>query len=503
MQTPSPKSYVNASTSPKYSSSDSTPPQLGSPLTVLQEANDRLSGTKAVSIKRRNSRRKLSGIDVSPDYATFRDRTKEDALTRKLSLPRNAVAEMSGKQLIKEVSDKKLLCGPTAALADVPVANIQTPKRRRATSETVSHLQSLQDISLPSFKTTQQLANTREEHLTGKTVGISRVHSSPAFLSEVVKRLPLPIKSEPDTASQSFSDFLRQIATESLAVAPLSKLSSPIFRVSDQADSPHSDFIGGSTPPNLFQISPHSWSELAELAVARERKLSLTKRSVSRTPSDTSEQSERKKSGEAPGRNEKIVPHVTTCKGAKATVGFEESSTLQKPYRQKSELAPTSGIDTHIGTVFLQPPDLPEETLMPIEHLKVMDLIESKIYYVENVIHISEETAHLWSETHELFLKYSRDSKHRELEALMPTEKIRVLQEIALLSEAIKILLRIIEFAQKELDIGNLRPTKAMKTGMFILFIWIMLIVVLEHLCFCIIYVLILPRNKCNQRKYM
>lgn len=464
LRTPSPRVPVDTSSSLKNSSSDSTPPQVGSPLTVVKEKDEECCQvkTKNVAIKRRNSRRKLTGVDVSPDYAAFRDRTKEDALTRKLSLPRKAPVEVAGRPMLKEISDKMSTGRTSPALKSI-CASMDSCKRRRSTSQTTIDGNSLQDVELTGFQTTPRLPQGKVEKLTEKTVGLNRVQSSPALLSEVVRRLPLQLKTEAEPSSQSFSDFIRQIATEGLATTPLTKLSSPIFRVSDQVDSPLSDF-GGSTPPNLFQISPHSWSELAELAVARERKISLSKRSVSRTPSDTSERSERKSSEQDINKEKQFTPNVTTCKGSKVTLGFEESSRNVRSSRTKADgLAPQFGIDTHIGTVFLQPPDLPEETLMPSEHLKVMELIESKNVYVDSIVQISEETENLWSETHELFVRFSRDSKRKKLQALMPTGEVCLLQKIALLSEAMKILLRIIEFSQQELEAGNLRPTKAMK----------------------------------------
>ena len=470
LRTPSPRSFLASSQSPKYSPSGSTPPQRGPPLTALKEKSEEClpPQSKTVPIKRRNSRRKLTGVDVSPDYATFRDRTQDDSLTRKLSLPQKEISQLSGKPLLKENPDAKLAIDTAVAVKNASLAADQNARRRRATSETITNRKFLlQDINLASLQTAQQqplFESPKIRTLAEKSAGINRAQSSPALLSEVVKRLPLPFKSESDATSQSYSDLLRQIATESLASAALAKLSSPIFKVSDQLDSPQSEF-GGSTPPNLFQISPHSWSELAELAVARERKISLTKRSISRTPSDTSERSERKTSGQGGGK--KTVPHVTTCQGSKVTFGFDGSPNSQQFMRQESGgFNPTSGIDTHIGTVFLQPPDLPEETLMPNEHLKVMDLIESKTQYVKTIIRISQDTESLWSEAHDLFARISEDSKQRELETLLPIGGARALQEMALLSEAIKILLLIIEFSQRELEAGNLRPTKAMKTGM-------------------------------------
>ena len=465
LRTPSPKGLLETSVSPKCSSSDDTPPQFPTPSSVTNEkdAECRPSKSRTVSIKRRNSRRKVTGVDVSPDYATFRDRTKEDSITRKLSLPQKAITEVSNKAIVNEGVKPQI--SATNALSSAGDSGIQ---RRRTTSEVITNRKSLQDINLASLQAAQQppLGHTTTEDLSGRTVGINRTHSSPAFLSEVVKRLPLPLKSDSDTGSQNFSDFLLQIATESLATAPLSKLSSPIFKMSDQVDSPQSDF-GGSTPPNLFQISPHSWSELAELAVARERKLSLSKRSVSRTPSDTSERSERKKTDDGSEENKAVLPHVTTCKGSKVTVGFEESpNSKQQLDKESDSLQGSSGIDTHIGTVFLHPPDLPEETLMPSEHLKVMELIESKRQYANSIIDILGETEIIWSETHELFVKNSKTSRKRELETLIPSRNFRSLQEMALLSEAIQVFFRIIEFSQQELAAGNLRPTKAMKSGM-------------------------------------
>ena len=467
LRTPSPKGLLDNSLSPKCSSSDSTPPQLQHPLNIVKKVTEtRSSKSRTTPIKRRNSRRKLTGVDVSPDYATFKNRTKEDSLTRKLSLPQKTITQLPGNLLAKENAEVKPGFVRSTSQNIVYDEKIQ---RRRAASETLANRKSLQEIDLTSFRATHSppVDNSHQVGSMGtREVGLNRVHSSPAFLSEVVKRLPLPMKQDPESTSQSFSDFLLQIATESLATAPLSKLSSPIFKMSDQVDSPQSDF-GGSTPPNLFQISPHSWSELAEIAVARERKLSLTKRSISRTPSDTSERSERKKSDQRSDESRDVVPHVTTCKGSKATVGFEDSLISQKPVSQELVSSQgASGIDTHIGTVFLQPPDLPEETLMPNEHLRVMQLIENKAQYAYSIVDILSETDNLWSETHELFVKSSKDSKKGELEAVIPSGNFRTLQEMALLSEAIQIFFRIIEFSQKELAAGNLRPTKAMKSGM-------------------------------------
>ena len=431
-----------------------------------KDVESRPSQSRTMPIKRRNSRRKVRGVDVSPDYAMFSDRLKEDSLTRKLSLPQKAIAELPGRRLAQDNVDLKTLNSPSSALNSASDTSVQ---RRRAISETITNRKSLQDINLASLQSAQQspLGHASVENLSGGTVGINRVHSSPAFLSEVVKRLPLPIKHDSGASSQNFSDFLLQIAKESLATAPLSKLSSPIFKMSDQVESPQSDF-GGSTPPNLFQISPHSWSELAEMAVARERKLSLSKRSISRTPSDSNERSERKRSNQGSDDGKETAPHVTTCKGSKVTVGFEESPNSQQTVRQDvSNLQGSAEIDTHIGTVFLQPPDLPEETLMPSEHLRVMELIDSKTQYANCIVDILGETENLWTETHELFIRNSKDSKQRDLTALLPSGNFRALQEMALLSEAIQVLLRIIEFSQHELAAGNLRPTKAMKSGIY------------------------------------
>jgi len=468
LRTPSPKLLRDNSLSPKCSSSDSTPPQFQHPLNIVKkkDVETRSAKSRTMPIKRRNSRRKLTGVDVSPDYAAFKNRTKEDSLTKKLSFPQKAITQLSGNILAKENTEIKPAFGRSTSHNVVYDENIQ---RRRAASETLANRQSLQEIDLTSFRPTHSppTDNSNQAGSMGtREVGLNRVHSSPAFLSEVVKRLPLPMKQDSDSTSQSFSDFLLQIAAESLATAPLSKLSSPIFKVSDQVESPLSDF-GGSTPPNLFQISPHSWSELAEIAVARERKLSLTKRSISRTPSDTSERSERKKSDQRSDEGRDVMPHVTTCEGSKATVGFEDSLISQKPVSQELMSSQgSSGIDTHIGTVFLQPPDLPEETLMPNEHLRVMQLIENKAHYAYCIVDILSETDNLWSETHELFVQSSKGSKKGELDAVMPSGNFRTLQEMALLSEAIQIFFRIIEFSQKELAAGNLRPTKAMKSAL-------------------------------------
>lgn len=389
---------------------------------------------------------------MSPDYALFRERMTDDALTQKLSVPIQLSPKSSEKYEPKAASSQEM-----GSKASIPLRSNQGDtklKRRRAVSETFSHRASLNDLALEITGT-----HTQRDPLSEKTICVNRVHSSPALLSEVVKRLPLSLKTDSDIASQSFSDFLKQVACESLAIAPLSKLSSPIFRMTDQIDSPLSD-VGGATPPQLFQISPHSWSELAGLAVARERKISLSKRSVSRTPSDGSERQRRDQTADVVAKN---VPHVITCQGSKVTVGFGESS-RNKEYNEKI-LSTPPGIDTHIGTVFLQPPDLPEETLMPNEHLRVMEILESKSDYADCIINIAEQTENLWTETYDLFIRNTTEEKQKGLEVLLPTEEVRAIKEMALLSEAVQILMKIIEFAKRESLAGNLLPTKAMKNG--------------------------------------
>ena len=389
---------------------------------------------------------------MSPEYALFRERMTDDALTRKLSVPIKHGPKGSEKLELKSESSQDIVSKASVPLRSNP--SDTKLKRMRAVSETFSHRASLNDLAVEITGT-----QTQRDPLSEKTICVNRVQSSPALLSEVVKRLPLSLKTDSDIASQSFSDFLKQVACESLAIAPLSKLSSPIFKMTDQIDSPLSD-VGGATPPQLFQISPHSWSELAGLAVARERKISLSKRSVSRTPSDGSE---RQKSDQTTDAKVKTVPHVITCQGSKVTIGFCENSKDKEDSEKIT--SGTSGIDTHIGTVFLQPPDLPEETLMPNEHLRVMEILESKSDYADCIINIAEQTETLWTETYDLFIRNTTEEKQKGLEVLLPTEEVRAIKEMALLSEAVQILMKIIEFAQRQNLAGNLLPTKAMKSG--------------------------------------
>ncbi|XP_065055043.1 serine/threonine-protein kinase ULK1-like isoform X2 [Rhopilema esculentum] len=464
LRTPSPRSLLDLSSSPRCSPSEHTPPHRGSPLTNIQEVENeaRYATSENVPIRRRNSsRRKLSGVDVSPEYAAFRDRMTDENLFRKLSIPQKTIPSALSKTQSREKLEQ-----PSPPVAR-PLGK-EISKRKRATSETMIHQKSLTELESEGGKS-MLLPDVRKlstENASQKGRGISRVQSSPAFLSEVVKRLSVPLRTDTGAATQSFSDFLRQIATEGLGSAPLAKLSSPIFKIADHVDSPQSDF-SGSTPPTFLQISPSSWSELAELAVARERRISLSKRSVSRTPSDASERSERRISEQSTDAPKHSQPHVITCKGSKATVGFIESPKAGDIIKKLS-LDPSSpfGIDTHIGPVMLEAPDLPEETLMPNEHLKIMEIIERTACYADCIIGISEQAENFWSETYDLLIKHTKTSRKRGLESILPSEELRQMQQVALLSEAVRIFLNLLGFAQSEVAADNLRPTKAMKSAL-------------------------------------
>ncbi len=286
-----------------------------------------------------------------------------------------------------------------------------------------------------------------------------RTHSSPAFLTEAVRRLPLSMKTDSELTDNDLTDFFKKLASESLGMLPLAKLSSPIFKISDNIESPSSEF-GCGTPPQLFQISPHSWSELAGMALERERKISLSKRPASRASSDGD-------STDRPDSETSTKPHVITCQGSKATVGFGESPvSYQMNPLDRFQHSP-AGIDTHIGPVLFQPPELPEETLMPNEHLKAMDQIESELEYSNCIISIANRADHIWSETQGLLTSDKSLAGSQGLDILLPTEEIKAVHEIVLLLEALKCLSKIVEFAKMESFIDNLRPTKAMKTGKF------------------------------------
>eukprot|EP00794_Sanderia_malayensis_P014204 gene14204-15686_t len=346
-------------------------------------------------------------------------------------------------------------------------------KRRRAVSETLNRSAS------PKDQKAKEPVRQHSKDPRGDTEpkGFHRTHSSPAFLTEAVKRLPLSMKTDSDLSLTDFSDFVKKLASESLGLQPLTKLSSPIFRISDNLESPSSEF--GTTPPQLFQISPHSWSELAGLALERERKISLSKRPVSRTSSSDGDSAER-----LTGDSSSIKPHVITCDGSKATVGFGDSQ--QHPCTSKRPLpfdhhsagassnTPSTiaaGIETHIGPIVLQPPELPEETLMPNEHLNAMQFIENELEYSNCIISIAGQADLIWSEVQDLLKRSDcRDAKQQQqqgLDSLLPTDEIKAFHEIVLLLEAAKCLIKVIEFAKMESFIDNLRPTKAMKKALF------------------------------------
>ena len=292
---------------------------------------------------------------------------------------------------------------------------------------------------------------------------VTKSRSSPALLTEIVKRLPLSVKSDPN--DPTVANFIKQIASEGLIMDKIANLPSPVFKMSGNPSSPSADFA--TTPPVLFQISPKSLSDLVAFQSSPKSDKSSSyspKQTPPRklTPPD-SRSDIRKLSTD-------YSPHVTTCKGAKVTRGFGENIILQ-PKDGTNQLveSPIRGaftnVDSPIGPISFRPPELPEETLMPSEHVLAIQMIESKVSYAECVSTLPQITNQLWTDCSDLFMKYFSGSNKDVLESLMPNNRTKALFEGTITAETLRVVMDGIMFARKEFNCNRLRPTKAMKSG--------------------------------------